>query len=421
MVAGQVSIERDVAQPALAAMDAWQNASAQGLHERLAAARPRLVRLASHVGIPAHSVEDVAQETLIEAWRHVNQLRQPERFDAWLNSICMRRCLRWQRTNYADDKCRVQQPGAFAALTAVIPDPASPDLAEEVARQDMVTLVDHALGYLDPVAREAVELFYLAERSQEEIAQTLRLSVGAVKLRLHRARAQLRRIFHDALYDEAVSLGLLLDGSDGADKAGDADCWRQTSIWCSLCGRQRAEGRFERRADGGITLRLRCPGCERRGLRFVETGNLLTLDGARSFRPAYKRALREIGAFFREAVAVGRRTCPFCGGTLLFRGYGFAGGAVSVCDETAAQILPIWLECPGCCSITSSAASLVMGTSVVQRFLDAHPRMLLEPERWATYAGIDTIRICFADMVSSAKLLLFLQPDTAQVLGQYLV
>jgi len=127
------------------------------------------------------------------------------------------------------------------------------------------------------------------------------------------------------------------------------------------------------------------------------------------------------GAFFREAVAMGQRCCPFCRGTLIFRGYHFAGGATNVSAEAAAQIVPIHLECLGCCSVTSSAASLVMGTFAVQRFIDEHPHMVMEPERWATYAGTQAIRVCLADVVSNRKLLLFLQPETAMVIGEYYV
>ena len=43
------------------------------------------------------AADDCVQETLIEAWRHLDQLRAPERFDAWLNGICRNICLRWQR------------------------------------------------------------------------------------------------------------------------------------------------------------------------------------------------------------------------------------------------------------------------------------------------------------------------------------
>ena len=65
----------------------------------LDSARPRLMRLASLHGIAPDAAEDVVQETLIEAWRHLNQMHTPARFDAWLTGICRNVCLRWIRSH----------------------------------------------------------------------------------------------------------------------------------------------------------------------------------------------------------------------------------------------------------------------------------------------------------------------------------
>ena len=42
-------------------------------------------------------VEDVVQETLVEAWRHLETLREPARFHAWLDGICRNICRRQKR------------------------------------------------------------------------------------------------------------------------------------------------------------------------------------------------------------------------------------------------------------------------------------------------------------------------------------
>jgi DNA-directed RNA polymerase specialized sigma24 family protein len=50
------------------------------LEEVLAAARPRLLRLARMQGVAPDAIDDVVQETLVEAWRHLDKLRTPECF-----------------------------------------------------------------------------------------------------------------------------------------------------------------------------------------------------------------------------------------------------------------------------------------------------------------------------------------------------
>lgn len=39
-----------------------------------------------------HHVEDAVQEALIEAWRGIRGLRDPDRFEAWLHRLLMRAC-----------------------------------------------------------------------------------------------------------------------------------------------------------------------------------------------------------------------------------------------------------------------------------------------------------------------------------------
>src|SRR5215469_5143370 len=63
----------------------------------LVAARPRLQRLAHLRNVPADSIEDVVQETLLEAWTHLDRLSAPEGFHLWLDEICRNVCRRHAR------------------------------------------------------------------------------------------------------------------------------------------------------------------------------------------------------------------------------------------------------------------------------------------------------------------------------------
>lgn len=57
------------------------------LNTLLQKARPHLLRLARLNGIGADMAEDVVQETCLEAWRHLEKLREPEHFASWLDGI----------------------------------------------------------------------------------------------------------------------------------------------------------------------------------------------------------------------------------------------------------------------------------------------------------------------------------------------
>src|SRR5215212_1675680 len=59
--------------------------------------RRRLVRLCATISGDRNAAEDLAQETLLEAWRNAHKLHDPAGADRWLAAIARNVCLRWAR------------------------------------------------------------------------------------------------------------------------------------------------------------------------------------------------------------------------------------------------------------------------------------------------------------------------------------
>ena len=74
---------------------------------------PRLVRLCAHFTGDRDAAEDLAQETLIEAWRHQDRLYDWQGYSSWLSAIARNLSLRWIRQRgreasapgHVDDSC----------------------------------------------------------------------------------------------------------------------------------------------------------------------------------------------------------------------------------------------------------------------------------------------------------------------------
>src|SRR6266567_5014326 len=79
--------------------NAAHEALKNNLEEILTDARPRLLRQAQRQGLTPDIAEDIAQETLIEAWRSLEHLQTPENLHAWLHGICRNVCLRWWKAS----------------------------------------------------------------------------------------------------------------------------------------------------------------------------------------------------------------------------------------------------------------------------------------------------------------------------------
>lgn len=129
--------------------------------------------------------EDILQTSFIKAYHHLGEVRG--RFDAWLFRIVANGCKDWlkniRRTHLSYDED--DQPSSYAT-----PDE---DLDRTELRQDL----DAALAQLAPYLREAFIMKHVEGRSYEEMADLLGTTVGALKMRVHRAREALQALLEE--------------------------------------------------------------------------------------------------------------------------------------------------------------------------------------------------------------------------------
>jgi RNA polymerase sigma factor (sigma-70 family) len=382
----------------------------------LAEARPRLLRLAQLQGVAPEAADDIAQETLLQAWRSLDHLRAPDRFDAWLDGICRNMCRRWARAqSAAPSALPLSAPWPGGASTEAppeleLPDPQAPDPAEALERQDLELLLDRALGHLPASARQIIELCYLAEVPQREAALRLGLTIGALELRLHRARKQLRDLLSSDLRADAEAFDLL-PGTEPSTG------WRESRLWCSQCGRQRLRGIFEPMPDGRVNLRLRCPACSPNfDVDMTDSGGLVELNGLRSFLPALKRIDQTTTPRYLQALAGERVRCLQC------------QEPMQVCilhaDEMEVRFPPgqfyARLRCPlhGTSNISVKLAAR-WSHPVIETFMERHPRWVGEPDILTEYAGQPALRLCLADITSASRLTIFAHYPTLRVLATF--
>jgi len=125
--------------------------------------------------------EDAAQETFWRAYQALKRYDQQRSFATWLLSIAAHYCIDQQRKRKLPTLDIELMPEEDA------PDPA-PSPEKVVARAEEQRLLRRLLAEMNPQDRAAVVLRYWYDFSDEEIAQTLNLTISAVKSRLHRAR-----------------------------------------------------------------------------------------------------------------------------------------------------------------------------------------------------------------------------------------
>jgi RNA polymerase sigma-70 factor (ECF subfamily) len=128
--------------------------------------------------------EDVAQETLLRAYRKFDRLRDRNRFRAWLVRIAFRLALDRLRSG----KRRELRDALWSQPERQPPAATAEDLA---AANEFQAHLESALVELPEKLRLVLLLAAMEGHTIDEIAATLRISTGTVKSRIFYARRQL--------------------------------------------------------------------------------------------------------------------------------------------------------------------------------------------------------------------------------------
>jgi len=172
----------------------------------------RLLRHAMGLCGNATLAEELAQDTLVEAWHSLRRYNGRCQFSTWLCAILLNRYRNTLRQRRPLPLSNLAGPDQAAVQNHVdgLADPASPpDLTAQ--RGEQAALVRACLAALPPKHQQVVYLRFYVEDSLEEIARALGCSVGTVKSRLFNALEKLRRM--NALGASGSQLNPKGDGS----------------------------------------------------------------------------------------------------------------------------------------------------------------------------------------------------------------
>ena len=176
--------------------------------------RDAVYRTARYLVRNAEDAEDVAQETFVRLWKTRDTILI-ENVRSWLLRVCRNLCLDTLRRRKVRDQARltadqVTERGRIGIETAEddgrersleVSDLGTSALHTEL-ELDIEKLVA-AMGELKEPQRSIILLREVQDLSYEEIAETLDLSLSAVKVYLHRARKKVRAAFEADWSDEA--------------------------------------------------------------------------------------------------------------------------------------------------------------------------------------------------------------------------
>jgi len=177
-----------------------RSGDAEAFTRLIARYEDRIFRLAKHVCVGLSSeADDVYQETFLTAFKKLRSFRGDSELGTWLYRIASNLCLMRRRKKKAEPFVPLlDRPHEHGDAPAHQFRDWSPTPEEAANKKELLGKVAGALAKLPVEYRLVVTLRDIEGLSAEETAKILKLSVPAVKSRLHRGRLFLRDEFERA-------------------------------------------------------------------------------------------------------------------------------------------------------------------------------------------------------------------------------
>ncbi|MFB3825298.1 MAG: RNA polymerase sigma factor [Bryobacteraceae bacterium] len=133
------------------------------------------------------AVEDIRQETLLrvlEILRQKGGIQHPERFGAFVNSVCNNVLMEYRRSQNRMEQAEPEEAA----------DPqAGPDLP--LVEEDLKRGILRALEALPPRHRDLLRCVFLEETGKEEVCRRYGVDPAYLRVLLHRAKAHFRAAY----------------------------------------------------------------------------------------------------------------------------------------------------------------------------------------------------------------------------------
>lgn len=143
----------------------------------------KLMRYASYIMGDEHMGADVVQEAFIKAYINLNGFDTEKKFSSWVYRIvhngAMNQLSKHKKQRPMDDQIEIDS---------------GINLEDEFIKNELVRHAHHCLNLMPILYKEPLTLFYLEEKSYEEISDILRIPIGTVGTRVYRAREMMKKL-----------------------------------------------------------------------------------------------------------------------------------------------------------------------------------------------------------------------------------
>src|SRR6202790_3774682 len=215
----------------LALVAAAKNGETQAFKILVARHQRRIFAVALRCTGVRQDAEDIMQQSFQKAFLHLHQFEGRSSFSTWLTRIAINEARMLQRRSRGLREVSIDDSTANEerASALEIPD-SSPNPETSYSQREWVRMLSMAINELPPGTREAIQLHELDERSTEETARIMGITVSALKGRMFHGRRRLReRLQH--YFGSAW-----MTGRETLRASGNTRDITQDQVLCNACG-----------------------------------------------------------------------------------------------------------------------------------------------------------------------------------------
>lgn len=143
----------------------------------------KLMRYASYLVGDEHRGADVVQASFIKAYINLNGFDTKKKFSSWMYRIVHNEAMNVLK------KHKKQQP-----IVDQIEFDSGVDLEDDFIKRELVSHAHDCLDKMPIMYKEPLSLYYLEEKSYEEISDILRIPIGTVGTRINRAKGIMKKL-----------------------------------------------------------------------------------------------------------------------------------------------------------------------------------------------------------------------------------
>jgi len=227
---GNLSLDGPAAEDA-ALVVAAQNGDGHAFEILVGRHEQRIFFVARRITRTREDAEDVVQQSFQKAFTHLRKFEGRSAFSTWLTRIAITEALMFLRRGRGLREVLIGDLSGNEETTTSLEVPDSnPDPEAIYSQREWAEMLSLAMNELPPGIRKAIQLRELGERSTEETARIMGISIGAVKTRVFHGRRKLRERLKHFVGSAWTS------GRDASRTIGNTTHLSEDRVACNACG-----------------------------------------------------------------------------------------------------------------------------------------------------------------------------------------